>query len=98
MTARCYPEIPAFESTAERAVWQQLHDELPHDATLWANVVFTTSQGVLEADLVVMWPDVGVAVIEVKGGTVSRSHDGSWIQTGQDGHARSISPANQARK
>ena len=98
MTARCYPESPTFESVAERAVWTSLRDQLPDHASLWANLVLTDRKGVLEADLVVLWPDVGVAVIEVKGGTVTRADDGTWQQTSSDGHTKAINPTNQARR
>jgi len=33
-----------------------------------------------EADLIVAWPGAGVAVVEVKGGHVSRHH-GQWYQS-----------------
>lgn len=98
MTARCYPEEPTFESTAERTVWQTLRDQLPDDASLWANLVLTNRKGVLEADLVVLWPDVGIAVIEVKGGTITRADDGSWLQTSANGHPKRIHPTDQARR
>jgi hypothetical protein len=98
MTTRCFPQSPSFEAIAERTVWQRLRDELPDDAALFANLVMTDRKGVLEADLAVLWPGFGVVVIEVKGGTVSRAEDGSWIQTSTNGHVKRINPTEQARR
>jgi hypothetical protein len=98
MTARCYPDEPAFEAAAERTVWQALRNQLPDHALLWSNLVLTDRKGVLEADLVVLWPDVGIAVIEVKGGTITRAEDGSWRQTAANGHVKTIDPTGQARR
>jgi hypothetical protein len=98
MAARCFPESPTFESVAERVVWTALRDQLPDHASLFANLALTDRKGALEADLVVLWPDVGVAVVEVKGGTVTRGDDGRWLQTGIDGHVKTIDPAHQAKR
>lgn len=98
MTARCFPDEPSFESAAELTVWDALRDQLPDDAVLWSNLVLTDRKGVLEADLVVLWPDVGVAVIEVKGGTITRAADGSWQQTTSNGHVKTVRPTEQARR
>lgn len=73
MTARCFPADPEFEHPTERVVWEMLRDQLPDDAALFANLRFTTRRGDLEADLAVLLPGAGIAVLEVKGGTVS--HD-----------------------
>ncbi len=79
---RCYPLVPGFGSgrTAERQVWEVLRDQLPADAALLHSVTMIERAAEYEADLVVGWPGVGVAVIEVKGGHISRDQ-GQWYQS-----------------
>jgi len=97
VTARCFPADPEFEHPTERVVWEMLRDQLPDDAALFANLRFTTRRGDLEADLAVFLPGAGVAVLEVKGGTVS--HDGLlWRQTGGGARGKEIHPARQAQR
>jgi hypothetical protein len=85
MSPRCYPREPAFRPgrTAERRVWEVLRDQLPDDAALLHSVAMIDRADEYEADLVVGWPGVGVAVIEVKGGHVSR-RDGRWYQSSRN--------------
>ena len=82
MSPRCYPPEPGFgpDRTAERQVWEVLRDQLPGDAALLHSVPMIERAAEHEADLVVAWPGVGVAVVEVKGGHVSR-RDGQWYQS-----------------
>lgn len=97
MTARCFPADPEFEHATERVVWEMLRDQLPDDAALFANLRFTTRRGDLEADLAVLLPGAGIAVLEVKGGAVS--HDGLvWRQTGGGARDKEIQPARQAQR
>ena len=97
MTARCAPAQPDFESTAERAMWEALRDQLPDDAALLANLRLTDRKGDLEADLVIAIPGAGIAVVEVKGGRIS--HDGtSWRQGGGGVSDKRIDPVGQARR
>lgn len=79
---RCYPLVPGFGSgrTAERQVWEVLRDQLPADAALLHSVTMIERAAEYEANLVVGWPGVGVAVIEVKGGHISRDQ-GQWYQS-----------------
>ena len=98
MTARCLPDVQSFESDAERVVWQALRDQLPDDAVLWSNLALSDRKGDSEADLVVLWPGVGVATIEVKGGRITRDVDGSWTQVHRDGRRSPIDPVRQARR
>jgi hypothetical protein len=74
MSPRCYPPEPEFgpDRRAEWQVWKVLRDQLPDDAALLHSVPLIERATEYEADLVVAWPGVGVAVIEVKGGQVSR--------------------------
>jgi hypothetical protein len=80
---------------AERAVWEALRDQLPDDAVLFHGLRLQERQHEYEADLVVLLPGVGWAVIEVKGGDVRR-RDGVWEQR-QQGTWHRISPVAQAQ-
>ncbi len=82
MAPRCYPPEPVFGAgrTAERRVWEVLREQLPDDAVLLYSVVMIEGTAEYEADLVVAWPGAGIAVVEVKGGHVSR-RDGQWRQS-----------------
>ena len=80
---------------AERAVWDALRDQLPDEAVLFHSLRVQERQHEYEADLVVIFPGAGWAVIEVKGGEVRR-HEGVWEQR-QEGHWRRIDPVGQAQ-
>jgi Nuclease-related domain/UvrD-like helicase C-terminal domain len=98
MSPRCYPPQPEFGRgrTAERRVWEVLRGQLPDDAALLHSVGMIERAAEHEADLVIAWPGVGVAVVEVKGGHVSR-HQGQWYQS-SGGDTRSIKdPVVQAQ-
>ena len=91
------PDDPTFASDAEEAVWRRLRDQLPDHAVLMANLALTDRTGDREADLVVLWPDVGIAVVEVKGGHLTPRGDGRWKQVG-NGTATIVDPVVQAKK
>ncbi|SDP11638.1 PhoH-like protein [Klenkia soli] len=95
MTARMYPQDPDFASAAERLFVMALQEQLPNDAVLICNQRFTDRGADREADVIVAWPGHGVAVLEVKGGSVSLQ-DGQWWQTG--GRSKAIHPVEQALK
>jgi hypothetical protein len=94
VSPRLIPPSPNFASKAEEKVWEALRGQLPDDAFLAANVHLKLHQDTYEADLVVGLPDVGFAVIEVKGGQISRT-DAGWQQATRDG-LKPIDPAGQA--
>ncbi len=94
MTARVFPDEPHFASASEQLFVRTLQEQLPDDAVLFCNLRFSDRAEDREADLIVGWPGVGVAVIEVKGGSVSL-RDGQWWQTG--GKSKAIDPVGQAR-
>ena len=94
---RLVPEEPRFETASEEHVWRVLRDALPGHAVLIANFRITDETKDHEADLIVLMPEVGVVVVEVKGGSVWRDADG-WHQTLQSGKVRRIDPAHQAMK
>lgn len=93
---RLMPESPKFASEAEREVWERLRDTLPGDVLLLANVVLVDEELDHEADLIVLFPDVGVVVVEVKGGAVH--HDGDRWWQGNSSHQHTIDPVEQARR
>ena len=92
----CRPEAPDFASAAERQVWEQLRHQLRSKDILMAGVWFADRKQDGEADIVVLMPDAGVVVIEVKGGSVWREN-GRW-RTKRDGAEVTIDPVEQARK
>ncbi len=94
MTARLFPDDPQFGSHAERRFVATLQDQLPDDAALFCNMRFSDRSQDREADIVVAWPGVGIAVVEVKGGSVSLDR-GEWLQR-VDGVDRVIHPVDQA--
>lgn len=92
------PEQPDFASTAEETVWEHLRVQLPEDAVLIAGQRVTANGEEIEADLLVLWPGIGIAVLEVKGGRVSLE-DGTWYQADRTGRrALSRSPIDQAQR
>ena len=97
---RLIPEIPTFTTGSEKEVWERLRDTLDDDDVLLANLRLTDGDKDHEADLVVLMPDVGVLVLEVKGGSVTVEPDDAeghrwWTQSG--GGRRQIRPVDQAR-
>ncbi|MGY1709092.1 NERD domain-containing protein [Geodermatophilus sp. SYSU D00758] len=94
MTARLFPDEPAFGSAAEQLLVQILQEQLPDNAVIFCNLPFSDGGEDREADVVVAWPGVGLAVVEVKGGSVSLQR-GEWRQVG-DGIDRVIRPVDQA--
>jgi hypothetical protein len=68
------PAHPLFGEgvRAERAVWEVLRDQLPDEAVLFHSLRVQERQNEYEADIVVLIPGAGWAVIEVKGGGVRR--------------------------
>ena len=98
MTARCYPaELLAVDGRrGEHAVWEQLRNDLPDDATLLHSVRVLDGGKEHELDFVVAWPGVGVGVLEVKGGTVACDQDGQWWRTHEGKKSKTDNPMVQA--
>lgn len=91
----CLPESPTFTTASEHEVWALLRDQLGADDVLIANQRLTSEERDYEADLVVLMPDFGVLVLEVKGSSVW--YDDGWIQT-RGAQAHWIDPVAQARE
>ena len=94
---RLYPEDPVFRDDvgAERTVWEALRDQLPDDVALFAGVGLQDGATEREIDLLVAWPGVGIAVIEVKGGHVTREAGTWWQGSGERRHE--IDPVRQVQ-
>jgi hypothetical protein len=96
MTPRTEPHHPVFADDSERLVWEALVAGLGEHDVLLQGVRFTdAAKGEVEIDLLVLMPDHGAAVVEVKGGHVSYV-GGRWLQAGASG-AHRIDPARQGR-
>lgn len=96
MAPRCIPADPVFATESEREAWQALVGTAPDDWTILANVRLTDEKKDWEFDLVVLMPDVGVVVGEVKGGSVTVEGNVWRTTTSRDG-TRVIDPVGQAR-
>ena len=95
---RLYPEDPLFPSAdggAERAVWEALREQLPDDVVVLAGQHLLDEAEEREIDVVVAWPGVGIAALEVKGGHISRD-GGAWFQGSGDKRHR-IDPVGQVQ-
>ena len=93
---RCIPESPTFVTGSEKAVWTRLRDTLGADCVLLANQRLTNEDKDFEADLVVLIPDVGICVLEVKGGSIWHDETG-WHQM-RRGKEVSVQPVDQVRE
>jgi hypothetical protein len=93
---RCIPEVPAFTTGSEREVWGRLKGGLGSDVVMLANLRLTDEDKDHEADLVVLIPELGVCVLEVKGGAIWHDEDG-WHQRRQGRDAR-VDPVDQVRR
>lgn len=85
---------------AEELIWRTLKAQLQPGETLLRNVRFTDARhGDVEVDFLILFPDAGAAVIEVKGGLVSYE-DGQWLtrRSTDAEQGRRINPIDQARK
>lgn len=95
----CIPPEPVFttDQSAERAVWLQLKADLPDDVVLAHSVQVRHGSAEHEIDILVLWPGVGMAAIEVKGGLVTLEQ-GQWYQSGgKDGKHKLKDPIAQSQ-
>ena len=96
---RCIPPHPEFGDgqIAEKAVWDLLKTHLPDDVVLAHSVQVRHGRAEHEIDILVLWPGVGLAAIEVKGGLVTNEH-GQWFQSGgADGKRKLQDPLAQSQ-
>lgn len=95
---RAIPEKPVFATESERVVWDSLRSTLAEDEVLIHGLRFSDRHaGDIEIDILLLSPQLGAAVIEVKGGVVD-FNDGTWTTTNGGGTKRRIHPADQARR
>lgn len=96
--ARCYPQDPEFteKTAAEQKVFEILRRNLPDDVLLFHSVQLRNQRAEHEIDLLVLWPQVGIAVIEVKGGRLT-VEDGTWYQSDSKGKHKIQSPMAQVQ-
>ncbi|WP_459384074.1 nuclease-related domain-containing DEAD/DEAH box helicase [Arthrobacter humicola] len=95
---RCIPEEPEFGDghVAEEAVWEALKGSLPDDVVLAHSVQVRDGRAEHEIDILVLWPGVGMAAIEVKGGKVGVG-SGQWYQSDKAGRHNIQSPVVQSQ-
>ncbi|WP_113716985.1 NERD domain-containing protein [Arthrobacter dokdonensis] len=96
---RLIPPDPDFSEgqLAEKAVWDLLRAELPDDVVLAHSVQVRNGRAEHEIDILVLWPGVGLAAIEVKGGLVTNA-GGQWFQSGgPDGKRKLPDPLAQSQ-
>jgi hypothetical protein len=84
-----------FTTESERVVWDRLRETLGPEDTVIANYRLTDTRKDHEADLVVVMPDAGVVVVEVKGAGIEVV-DGQWGMV-RGAHRRRVDPVGQAR-
>ena len=94
----CIPEEPLFNesSLAEKAVWEALRAHLPDEVVLAHSVQVRHGRAEHEIDILVLWPGVGLAAIEVKGGRIS-VEQGQWFQSDRQGAHRIENPIAQSQ-
>ena len=95
---KCIPEEPEFGDgqVAEKAVWDALKNSLPDDVVLAHSVQVRDGRAEHEIDILVLWPGVGMAAIEVKGGRVA-VENGQWLQSDRSGAHKIQSPVAQSQ-
>ncbi|QDY89061.1 hypothetical protein E7Y32_01615 [Arthrobacter sp. UKPF54-2] len=95
---KCIPEKPEFGDgqLAEKVVWDALKSSLPDEVVLAHSVQLRDGRAEHEIDILVLWPGVGMAAIEVKGGRVS-VENGQWYQSDRSGPHPIQSPVAQSQ-
>lgn len=82
----------------EKQLRDLLSEQLQPGEVLLTSIRITDPRdGDVEADVIVLFPDAGAAVVEVKGGLVEYSN-GEWTTTASTRYSRRIHPTEQARK
>lgn len=95
---RCIPAEPDFGDgqVAEKVVWEALKASLPDEVVLAHSVQVRDGRAEHEIDLLVLWPGVGMAAIEVKGGQITV--DGAqWYQSDRSNKRKIQSPVAQSQ-
>ena len=97
MPVTIIPSKPFFRSKSEEKVFICLRESLSDNDVIICNFEFTDlNMGDIEVDFILLIQDLGLVVVEVKGGHIS--FDGhNWIQSDSKS-SRVIHPAGQAKK
>lgn len=95
------PEPPADErgQQAERSAYLEFRDQLPDEFTVfWGLELLTEDAAEAEIDFLIAHRELGLLVVECKGGGVERNEHGTWVRHHQ-GAVDSLkrSPWEQAR-
>lgn len=96
---RLIPPGPDFTEgqLAEKVVWDVLKAALPDEVVMAHSVQVRHGRAEHEIDILVLWPGVGLAAIEVKGGLVTNA-GGQWFQSGgPDGKRKLQDPLAQSQ-
>ncbi|MBC7678056.1 MAG: NERD domain-containing protein, partial [Pseudorhodobacter sp.] len=90
MTAQSIPPVLDRRDgfIGEHDVWQRLRDGLPDGTVLLCGVKVPQGPSGRQIDFLVLWPGVGIGVVEVKGGAVS-CEQGRW-RSHRQGETRDI--------
>ena len=97
MPPRVWPENPTFQNPAEEAVFQEFYKTLSDKDALFPNLHLTDPiNGDVEIDLIALIHDLGVVVIETKGGFVS--YNGQTFIQSDRGGGHPIYPHEQVLK
>jgi len=94
MTRRSFPTDPIFADPSERLVWNELLQRLPDEASVICNLKLLDHSHEYEMDFIILWPEVGVAILEVKGGKIQPNEDSTFKQSDSRG-SRNIDPIAQ---
>ena len=85
------------ETATERQVREAIQRHLGEDDVVISGLrLHDNTYGDVEIDLIVLMPNAGVGIVEVKGGTITYA-EGTWHQSGKEG-TKEIDPAGQARR
>ena len=92
-----YPENPNFADPSEALVWDALIQTLPDSVHIVYSCRFTNDRGDQEGDIVVIWPTVGIAVMEVKGGHITPLPNGTFSQSNALGQTKTVDPIGNSQ-
>jgi hypothetical protein len=97
MTPRSFPVNPVFADRSERLVWEKLMATLPPDVSVVCGLRILEHEQEYELDFSVLWPNVGISVLEVKGGSITPNDDSTFTQRDSKS-SRVIDPITQISK
>lgn len=88
---------PNFTTKSEETFWRKLRSQSIRGEEILGPIRFSDSKyGDVEADFIILMPELGAAVVEVKGGRLERDGD-RWVAT-NGSYRRRTDPFDQARR